>query len=176
MARLWLIGGGVFVGALLVLSIVLALLRSDAEFPAGSPEAAVQTYLRALQDDDFSTAHNLFSADLRAECSLDDFVSGSVYYKREIANQRVVLESTTTLNESVAVTTRISRVSDSGPFGVSEYSASQVFTLRQEDGGWRFTKQPWPFFGCDRPIPAPALEPRIAEPKPTPAPVPTPSG
>lgn len=175
MARWWLIGGGAFVGVLLVVSIVLALMRSEAEFPAGSPEAAVQTYLRALQDDDFTTAHSLFSTDLRAECSLDDFVGGSVYYKREIANQRVVLESTADLNDSVVVTTRVSQVSDSGPFGVSEYSSSQVFTLRQEDGGWRFTKQPWPFFGCDRPIPAPAFDPRIAEPKPTPEPVPTPS-
>lgn len=176
MAKWWLIGGGAFVSVLLVASIVLSLVRSEAEFPAGSVESAVQNYLRALQNDDFTTAHNLFSAGLRSDCSLDDFVAGSVYYKREIADQRVVLENTVDLNGTVAVTTRVSQVSDSGLFGVSEFSSTQVFILRQEEGGWHFTKQPWPFFGCDEPKPAPRFDPQIAEPEPTPEPVPAPSG
>ena len=175
MAKWWLIGGGAFVGVLLITSIGLALMRSEAEFLPDSPEATVQTYLRALQDRDFATAHALFSAKLRADCSVDDFVAGSVYYKREIADQRVVLEDTTDLNGTVAVTTRINRVSDSGPFGVSESSSSQVFTLREEDGVWRFTRQPWPFFGCDRPVPAPPFDSRTEEPKPSPKPVATPT-
>ncbi len=175
MAKWWLIGGGAVVGVLLLASIVLALTRSEAEFPADSPEATVQTYLRSLQDDDFATAHDLFAADLRSECSLDDFIGGSIYYKREIANQRVVLESTANLNDTVAVTTRISQVSDSGPFGVSEFSSTQVFTLQQEDGQWRFTRQPWPFFGCDRPFAEPARDQEFEEPASKPEPAPKPS-
>jgi hypothetical protein len=175
MAKCWLIGGGGFVGVLLIASVVLALVRSEASFPEGSPEAAVQIYLRALQDEEFATAHSLFSAELRAECSLDDFRSGLIDYKGAIADQRVILEDTDDSNETVAITARISRISDSGPFGVSEYSSRQVFTLRQEDGAWRFTKQPRPFFGCDRLDPTPDFDPQAAEPKLAPEPGPAPS-
>ena len=57
MSRAWLIGVTVFVVALAVAGIVVALVtRSGGLLPADSPEGAVQRYLRAMQDQDYKPA------------------------------------------------------------------------------------------------------------------------
>ena len=71
MSRNWLIGGGIFLVALLVASIVIALLEGEETFPEGSTEKAVQDYLRAAEDDDFETAYVFLSAALKEDKKQD---------------------------------------------------------------------------------------------------------
>ena len=176
MSRNWLIGGGLFLAALLVASVVVALLEDEESFAEGSVEETVQVYLRAVEDDDFETAHGLLSSELKDECPIDEFAGGNIPTRSDLGDDRVTLEKTTTVKETVFVTVRVTQLRGRGPFGTSESSFEQRFSLRQQEGDWRFTEYPWPFFRCGpfkpepapRP-PAPAASPLPVEPTQTPA-------
>ena len=170
MAKSWLIGGGIFVGILLVASIVLVMFRVEATFPAGSPERAVQDYLVAVEKNDLEQAYNLLGPEMREACTIENFASNSQFGRDEIQTSRIVFEDKTNVNDTVIVTVRVSRVQSEGPFGVSDYSHSEDFALQQKDGEWRFTRAPWPYFGC------PDLEriPKAPEPTAIPGPTSTP--
>ena len=56
MAKGWLIGGGIFLALLLAASIIVALVQQEEELPEGTPEAAVQSYLRAIEAEDYQLA------------------------------------------------------------------------------------------------------------------------
>ena len=175
MSRNWLIGGGLFLAALLVASVVVALLEDEESFAEGSVEEAVQVYLKAAEDDDFETAYGFLSSELKDECPIDEFAGGHIPTRSDIGDDRVTLEKTTTVGETVFVTVRVARIRGSGPFGTSESSFEQRFSLRQQEGDWRFTEYPWPFFRCGpfkpepvRRPPAPAATPVPAKATPTP--------
>ena len=169
----WLIGAAVFVGVLLTASIVLALTQREDEFAEGTPERAVQRFLIAARDQDFSTAHALLSEARRQECPIEDLIGTPYGGKQDLENSRVTLEDTKDLDDGGAVViARVTRISSSGPFGTSESSSERRFTLSQEDGEWRLTGDPWPFYGCPRPrlqepVEAPA-RPRAVEGEDTP--------
>lgn len=148
MSRSWLIGGSVIVAALVITSIALALLQTETEFVRNSPEGTVQAYLRALEQDQPVRAHSLLSPQLAEACPLEDFVTDVSFSKSQISEHRVVLLSTQVVNETTIVTVRLSRVTSSGPFGVSESSYEEEFSLKAEAGSWRISKEPWPFFSC----------------------------
>ena len=68
------IGAGVI--ALVVVTLAVVLLTDDAartSFPSDSPEAALQAYLAALEDDDVDEAYAAFSSDVRSRVSRDAF-------------------------------------------------------------------------------------------------------
>ncbi|MGH2456618.1 MAG: hypothetical protein ACRDHD_10235 [Candidatus Limnocylindria bacterium] len=68
------IAGGI--AALLLLAVVVVVLagnRQAQEFPPGTPEAAMQAYLRAWDDDDLPAAYAYFSADVRDRASLEEY-------------------------------------------------------------------------------------------------------
>ena len=168
MSRNWLIGGGLFLAVLLVASVVVALLEDEESFAEGTVEEAVQVYLRAVEDDDFETAYGFLSSELKDECSIDEFAGGNIPSRSDLSDERVTLEKTTTVEETVFVTVRVTRLQGRGPFGTSESSFEQRFSLRQQEGNWRFTEYPWPFFRCGpfKPEPAPRPPPPAATPAP----------
>ena len=169
MSNTWLIGGGAALAALLVASILVAVIEGDHEFEPGSPEAAVQTLLRAVDSEDLESAYGLLSDPLREQCTLENFASGSSRPIRDFGNQRLVLEDTRTVGDTVFVDVRVTEFQGGDFFG-SHYSFEQQYALRLIDGQWRFSQYPWPFFQCG-PF-KPALE-EPARPAPT-AVVPTP--
>ena len=148
MSRSWLIGGSVIVVALVITSIVLVLLQTETEFALNSPEGTVQAYLRALEQDQPASAYSLLSSQLAEACPLEDFVTDASFSKSQISEHRVILLSTQVVNGTTIVTVRLSRVTNSGPFGVSESSYDEGFSLKNVAGSWRISKEPWPFFHC----------------------------
>ena len=168
MTRGWLIGGALFVGALLIASIVVALLEKEEPLPQGTPEAAVQAFLRALGDEDLETAYNLLSGKLKQDCTLSEFFGMSRYEEGRLKEDRIVLEGTRMVDDTAFVTVRVTRVHSPGLFGPSEASFEPRFVLRQEDGEWRFSEYPWPFFHCGGkpPVPVPPGSPEPPTPTP----------
>ena len=167
MTRGWLIGGALFVGALLIASIAVALLEKEEPLPQGTPEAAVQAFLRALGDEDLETAYNLLSRELKQECTLSQFFGMSRYEEGRLKEDRIVLEGTRMVDDTAFVTVRVTRVHSPGLFGPSESSFEQRFVLRQQDGEWRFSEYPWPFFHCaGKPAPVPPGSPEPPTPTP----------
>ena len=170
MPKAWLIGGAVLLVALLVASVIVALLDREDTQPEGTPERALQLFLDAVRQDDFELAYSFLSEELKEGCTVEEFVGGNFPKRDRLRDDRVTLESTATVKETVFVTVRVTQFRGSGPFGASESSFEQRFALRQEEGQWRFTEYPWPFFRCG------PFEPVKPTPEPssthTPSPVP----
>jgi len=156
-------------GALLVASIVVGVIEDDHEFEPGSPEAAVQAFLRAVDSEDLESAYGLLSDALREQCSLEDFAGGPRRLIRDFGNQRLVLENTSTVGDTVYVDVSVTEFQGGDLFG-SHYSFEQRYALRLSDGQWWFTQYPWPFFPCGpfKPAPAEPERPAPAAAVPTP--------
>ena len=144
--RRWLIGGGIFLAVLLAGSVAAALLERDAAFPEGSPEAVVQSYVKAVEEDDWTTAHALLAAELREECPVEELFANRS--GRDRGDRRITLEETRALGETLLVTVSVSRSRMSGPFGVDQWSYRATYTLAEEEGEWRFSEYPEPFYEC----------------------------
>ena len=169
MPKYWLIGGGAFVGVLLVVSVVVALMQEDVALKEGTPERTVQLYLRAVQDEDFRAAHGFLSAELKEECPPEDLAARNFSRARDLSDSRVTLEDTRHFTTTTVVVARVTRVRGSGPFGTSESSHEQPYTLRLEDDEWRITQNPWPYHCSPEPPPKREAFP-TREPPPTPRP------
>ena len=145
MGKGWLIGGAVVLGALLVASIVVALMEDTELLPEGTASATVQRFFMAVEHEDFELAHAFLTEDLKAECPVDEFFGGTI---RSMRDNRITLVGTRTAAETVFVTVQITELHRAGPFGSSESSYEQRYSLRQEGRLWQFTEYPWPFFQC----------------------------
>ncbi len=169
MGKAWLVGWSAILAVLLIAAIVVALLEREEPLDEGTPEAAVQSFLKAVQNDAPTSAYDFLSAELRRDCSIEQFFGRDAYPKDPLKGARITLEKTTTVSSTTFVTVGIVQFYSSGPFGTSESSFRHRFTLRQEDGNWKFTEYPWPFYGCGpfrselEPRQKPAFEP-IREP------------
>lgn len=163
MNNYWLIGGAAVLGILIVASIVVAILQKEAKFAPGSPEAAVQAYLRALDEADFQSVHDALSPELQERCSIEDMFGGRYPTQRRssLEDKRITLDGARTLDETTFVTISISELRSDGLFGPSGYDYDETFALKQFDGHWKFSENPWPRFECAWPPPEP---PRPAAP------------
>ncbi len=159
MAKGWLIGGGAFLVILLVVSIIVALLEREEPLTAGTPEAAVQQFLRAAESEDLAVAFYSLSAALQEECSLEEFGGRSYPTRNQLGDARVTLEKSQVIDDTAFVTVRISQFRGSGPFGTSESTFEQRYSLLKEEGEWKIAEYPWPFFNCGPFTPIPARPP-----------------
>ena len=149
MDRYWIIGGGVLLSVLLIGSIVISLSNDEEVFDSGTPEYAVQQYLRSMGQGDFETAHASLSPDLQSECSVEDLfkqVSGG--RRDQLDDNRITLGPVQLVGETTSVTVKVNEFRGGGLFGSSEWSYERRFFLRQIDDEWKFTDFPWPLFRC----------------------------
>ena len=171
MSRMWLVGGAACIAVLLIASIVVGLIEHETTFPEDSPEGVVQGFLRAIEDEDFTTAYRFLSSELRDSCSLEEFATGNILAGAQVRDNRITLEGTRDLNGTAIVIARNSSVDGSGLFGSSVRSYELTYTLTREEGEWRLSEPTWPYFSC--PLPKRVL-PEPPPPNPsTPTPVPT---
>ena len=137
MARAWLIGVVVFVGALVVAGLVVALVttRHTEMLPADSPEGAVQRYLLALEDRSYDEAYGYLSASTRAACSRSQFLRYASY--REVRDVSMTLEDTRQFDSSAVVVAKVTVFDIEPSLEPQEYSYEQTFDLRLEADQWR---------------------------------------
>ncbi len=162
MERYWMIGGAAVLGLLLVAGVAVALLRSETELEPGTPESAVQVYLRALRADDFEAAHAALSPELQEQCTPEEFFKRTSRSRSRFEDARFTLDDVKEVNETTFVTVRIAEYHDGGIFGSSKWSRDERFGLRMVDGEWRLVEEPWPLSRC-QPISDPPAEARPAD-------------
>ena len=148
MTKWWLIGAAVFLAVLLIASIVLALTSKEAEFAPGTPENAVQTLLRAAEDDDIETAYSMLSQELQQKCELKNFADGGRYRSSDDRDIRATLRDTKVVGDITFINVRVTQFYGNGPFDSGESSYDRRFALQQEEGEWKFTEYPWPYDYC----------------------------
>ena len=161
MAKVWTIVAAVALVVLLVASVVVAVLEREEPFEAGTAEATVQDFLRAVKEDEFETAYGLLSAELKEECSAEQVFSNTLRNRVQFDQNRITLEQTNEVGGATFVTIRISSFRRDGPFGSSENHFLQRYALRQTEAQWRFVEFPWPLFECGpfKPAPRAPVEP-----------------
>ena len=119
-----LLGGA---GALLAAGVVVALVavrQPETAYPAHSPQRTVATYLRLLQDGRVDTAYAL--------------VFHEQFDTWSQTPHRVTLLQAGTSGPDASVTVEIAAFS-AGPFGASDQTHRQTFTLVRQGGAWRIT-------------------------------------
>ena len=94
MARTWLFAGGAFVGVLMVAAIALTLLQREQSFEAGTPERAVQDFLKAYDSEEFGRVYDMWSEELRQDCGRDDYVQQAVGSGGRLSDSRVRITDT----------------------------------------------------------------------------------
>jgi len=173
MAKIWTIVATVALALLLVASVIVAVLEREEPFEAGTAEAAVQDFLRAVEDDELDTVYGFLSAQLREECSVEQMFASPFRYRTQFDQNRITLEQTNEGGGATFVTIRISSFEGSGPFGSSESSYLEQYALKRAEDRWQFVQFPWPLFRCAQPNLAPhdPATPTSDSDDPRPAPV-----
>jgi hypothetical protein len=140
---LWILGG--LVALTLVVGAVAGALRAPTLLDPDSPEGVTQAYLQAVLDHRHADASAYFSAATAARCSARDFRSAWVPESLTATLDGVRVE-----DGRAEVSVRIRSVAGPGPFGGGDYSSLEVFSLVEEDAGWRLSGEPWPLPFCER--------------------------
>ena len=135
------IAGGIV--ALVVISVAVVLLAGDRraqEFPPGSPEAAVQAYLRAWEDEDAAVTWEYFSAQLHEEYSFEEYeraVSEYYLYGAPPGTSRTVfIDGVEGSGDRVTVELTVEEFYGDG-LGTSSYRSPRSVRMVREDGAWK---------------------------------------
>ena len=144
MSKVWLIGAAVFVTALAVAGIVVALVTTRGGLlPADSPEGVLQRYLIALEDGEQREAYDYLAEDARVTCPFADFVKQASY--QGVRGSQMTLENVERFDQRALVTANVTVFDPNIPFGPEEHSYERTFELTLEGGGWKMT---WPEGWC----------------------------
>lgn len=128
-------------GAVLLALTLIALIREPVTLDSESPEGTVQTFLQAISDEDFETAHGQLSADLRDECTTADIAVEGPYEAFT-----ATLGDVEDLGERTLVHVSIRTGTEAG-FGSTGYAFEPgPYSLELEDGAWVITDVTWPYF------------------------------
>lgn len=119
--------------------------RGEAQFPPGSPEAVAQSYLKALEDEDWEEAYSYLSDSVKV------FGLRDAYKKRNLgprivdeASRRVALESSEIRDGEARLTISVSTFRSSGPMQTSDYTSRIDFRLQKEGDEWKITSPTYP--------------------------------
>ncbi len=148
--------------AIAVLAVVVALLGSSDPLllPEGSPEALVQDFILAVDDNQLDAAYGMLAPAVSAECSPIEFRANIT--NQQPSDYRVQLEDVSFYaGQDVDVIVSISTFSGSPLFDLPESPHQVRFILSQTSDDWVIVEAPWPFSGCPfvRPNAKPDLTP-----------------
>ena len=155
----WLAGIGLTALVLIGVSVLVTLAGRGGEpdrFTPGTPEAAVQDYLLAIEDRRDREAYDFIHPDVADGCEFDHFKSTLREVQpdgvRRDRDLRVSLVNVEEVDQTVEVNVRVTRSYVDPPFDSREHSQAELFVLEEEGGSWRFTKPPWPMNRCPNPV------------------------
>lgn len=134
----WIAGAVVIV----VLGLVLiALNREPVELDPSTPEGVVQTYLQAVNDDDYSTAFSLLSPDEFEGCDAGDLARAATGFDSFSAT----IDAADIEGDRAFVDVRISEGQSPGPFDPGGGGYYELFELERSANDWLIVGDPWPY-------------------------------
>jgi len=159
MRGLVVIGVGIGVVALLaVAAVTFSAAQDPGQFPADSPQAALQEYLQAFEDEDYEAAYSSFSAEVQRQMSLEEFERAATEYGMYATESRRVLYDGIDQVETDGVEQATLQLAVEVSYGdvlfADRYSYPTEVRMVREDGTWRIDQA---LVHLDpAPIPAPA--------------------
>ena len=131
----------IITGLVVILAIaagIFAARDTAPKWPAGSPDAVVQTYAQAVIDQDYARA--LAQLDPALGCTPEDFAQA--YYPQDTA---ISLLQTHIGPDNATVTVELGSYGE--PF-FDPFIGQEHFELVPADSGWLISGTPWPVYGC----------------------------
>jgi len=158
-----LIAIGVGIGVVAILAVVavgLSAARDPDQFPADSPQAALQAYLQAFEDEDYKAAYASFSADVQSQMSLEDFERAATDYHQYATESRRVLydgiDQVQTDGDERATLRLTVEVSYGDVLFADQYSYPTEVRMVREGGAWHIDQALVHLDPAPVPAPAPA--------------------
>lgn len=143
-----IIGAALAVGALVLVAVLVVLVADgrQSDFPADSPEGTVQSYLRALENDDVESAYGSFSSAVQSDMTLTAYrrVVREQYYEDD--SRRIALDRVDVTGDRARLFLTIQPTGGGGLFGGGGYTDEREIPLVHEAGGWRIDE---PLAGID---------------------------
>ncbi len=131
------------IAAVSVLAIVVLAVAGEggpSEFPADSPEAALQAYLTAFENGDYPAAYAYFSNAAQATVSLEQFEQAATDYGTyPEASRRVTYDGTDGSGDEVTLQVTV-ETSSPGGLSSNRYTYSSVVPMVREAGDWRIAE------------------------------------
>lgn len=125
--------------ALAVLVVVALAIRGTTEYPAGSPERALQDYLNAALEGDKDDVALTITEEFSRRCLNEEDAFG------DLSSIGFELDSIK-VDGDIAVVEATTRRSSSGdPFDSSYRTGEADFSLRRVDGQWLVDEASWPW-------------------------------
>lgn len=137
-SRIALIALAAVVLVAIVAAAILGARQGTTELDPASPEGVVQGYVQAVFDRDEPAARGFLTADLEAECRIQDFP------RFDTSADRVELDDVTITDAEARVEVTIHESSEP----LDSWQHSEVFYLTDTVDGWRISEPPWPLYGC----------------------------
>ena len=171
MTKIMLIGGSSVLAILVIASIIVTVTQKEQPLAEGSPEAAVQGFLRASESGETQIAYDFLSNELKSECSLQSF-GGRAFERNRIEDSRIVLDKSEIIDTIAFVTVQVTQFNGNGPFGSSESTHSEQFRLTKEANDWKLSQYSFPYYSCGPfgPVPKQLRPPPAHAPKADPEP------
>ena len=130
--------------ATVVAAVVIVVVLGDSprgSFAADSPEATVQGYFTAWEDEDLEAAYAYFSSDIKRRVPFDEYraIAGdSGGFQGGLPQRRVTIDKVEIEEARAEVYLGIEYTVDGGfPFLGAGYRDSRTIHLVREDGGWK---------------------------------------
>ena len=134
---IWLVGAIVAIVLVVVAAAAIFVVndQQDAEYAAGSPEAAFQAYARAWGSGDTDTAWAALTTRAQERLSEHEFRHVNVWQGDEA--RRVWIDERTGTDERAVLHLSIETIYDGGLFGSDRYTEDARVTLVLEEGEWK---------------------------------------
>jgi hypothetical protein len=129
--------GVVVLGAAVVL---LAEGRRPASFEPGTPQAAMQEYLAAWQDDDYEAAYQYFSDQIKADTSLEEYESLVRNFgdpNGYQSNEAIYIDKADGDEEEVTLYLTVEQFYGGDGLGGGSYRSQRTVRMIHQAGGWK---------------------------------------
>jgi hypothetical protein len=139
------------IGALVLVALLLFFIRqgSSSYQEDGTPSAAVNNYILALQRQDYRRAYS-YLADAPNKPSLVKFQEPFLQYQGgELANTPVEIGSAIIDDPSQSAVVQITLVRGGRGFLEDPYQDTQTATLVKQKGAWKIVSFPYPYWAYD---------------------------
>ena len=135
----------IVIGLILVASVIaLNIVNKPSKMPEGSPARIVQIFLEYISSENYESAYNSLSIELKKTCSFTDFAADS-YNEKARYSRSTFKHLTTHLDDLESVVlVEVIEVEPAFPIGTSENSYQEKFNLVKENTNWKISQLQFP--------------------------------
>ena len=145
----FLLGILVFIALLVAAALTLFFTRQDMQTYGAedTPEGVIRNYVLALQNRDFERAYG-YLADKDNKPTLDAFRQAFLNRQLDISNAAIQIGSVELTGSDQAMVEVTIVYASSDPFSTG-WSSNEPALLVEQDGAWRISSMPYPYWGWD---------------------------